>query len=179
MSRLVQRRYNTRRGRAVSTPSIQLPAHTDSAQNFRHPAKLYTGDAGFLYEGELFIIGRLGDSVKVRGKSVFAEDTDATLHSIAGLGTHNAVSLLGFLEDQESIIALVEKPAGEWVAEVAEQLSAQYTSMRVVVIAADRGTLMRTTSGKPRRTTMWQHVLERWDAKEVAFDSATGIEPSG
>lgn len=141
--------------------------------------KLYTGDAGFLYEGELFVIGRLGDSVKVRGKSVFAEDTDTSLHSVAGLGTHNAVSLLGFLEDQESIIALVEKPPGEWVAEVAEQLSAQYTSMRVVVIAADRGTLMRTTSGKPRRTTMWQHVLKRWDAKEVAFDSATVIEPSG
>lgn len=139
---------------------------------------LYTGDAGFLYEGELFIVGRLGDSVKIRGKSVFAEDTDAILHSVAGLGSHNAVSLLGFLEDQESIIAIVEEPAGEWVSKVAEQLGAQHTSMRIVVIVVERGTLMRTTSGKPRRTAMWQHVLDSWDTAERVFDSARAIEPS-
>ncbi|NLE81783.1 MAG: fatty acyl-AMP ligase, partial [Rhodococcus sp.] len=166
---------------AVSGSSVAAGYYADtigSTARFEGDT-LYTGDAGFLYEGELFIVGRLGDSVKVRGKSVFAEDTDAIVHSVAGLGSNNAVSLLGFLEDQESIIALVEKPTGEWVSEVAKQLSAQYTSMRVVVIAAGPGTLMRTTSGKPRRTAMWQNMLERWDATEFAFDSATVLEPSG
>lgn len=133
--------------------------------------KLFTGDAGFLHEGELFVVGRLGDSVKVRGKSLFAEDTDATLHSVDGLGTHNAVTLLGFLDDRESIVALVEKPAGEWVDKVGGHLETYHPSMRVVVMTADRGTLLRTTSGKPRRRAMWQLVLDRWEGRDIAFDS--------
>ena len=134
--------------------------------------KLFTGDAGFLHEGELFVVGRLGDSVKVRGRSLFAEDTDATLYGVDGLGTHNAVTLLGFLDERESVVALVEKPAGEWVEKVAGHLEMHHPSMRVVVVTADRGTLLRTTSGKPRRSAMWQLVLDRWEARDIAFDSA-------
>lgn len=158
---------------AVSGSSVAAGYHsntTSSTSRFEDDM-LFTGDAGFLYDGELFIVGRMGDSVKLRGVSVFAEDTDASLHSVPGLGTHNAVTLLGLRDDRESIIALVEKPPGEWVLEVGRHLESQYPSMRVVVIASARGSLMRTTSGKPRRTAMWQQVLDRWDASDVAFDS--------
>src|SRR5262249_2752323 len=40
---------------------------------------LYTGDAGFLLDGQLFVLGRLGDSIKLRGRAVFAEDVEAAL----------------------------------------------------------------------------------------------------
>ncbi len=41
--------------------------------------ELLTGDAGFLLNGELYVVGRLGDSVKVNGQSVFVEDVELEL----------------------------------------------------------------------------------------------------
>src|SRR5262249_40593620 len=40
---------------------------------------LRTGDAGFQRDGQLFVIGRLGDGLKVRGRMVFAESVEAQL----------------------------------------------------------------------------------------------------
>ena len=40
---------------------------------------LRTGDAGFLRDGQLYVLGRLGDSMKVRARAVFAEDLEAAL----------------------------------------------------------------------------------------------------
>ncbi|GAB3935042.1 hypothetical protein GCM10027614_09130 [Micromonospora vulcania] len=37
---------------------------------------LRTADAGFLHDGQLHVLGRLGDSMKVRGRAVFAEDLE-------------------------------------------------------------------------------------------------------
>jgi len=133
---------------------------------------IFTGDAGFVYDGELFVIGRLGDSVKVRGRSVFAEDTDACIYAVPGLGSHNAVTLLGTLDDTEAVVAIVERPSGNWVGDVAEHLRAQCPSLRVVVISTNRGSVSRTTSGKPRRAAMWQDLLGRELIQQPVFDSA-------
>ena len=50
--------------------------------------RLCTGDAGFLLDGELFVLGRMGDSTKVRGRSLYAEDVEdveARLAAIPGV----------------------------------------------------------------------------------------------
>src|SRR5690606_13127543 len=46
---------------------------------------LRTGDAGFLLDGELYVVGRIGDSLKVRGRKVHAEDLEAALVSVPGV----------------------------------------------------------------------------------------------
>ncbi|NLG55608.1 MAG: fatty acyl-AMP ligase, partial [Rhodococcus sp.] len=43
--------------------------------------ELYTADSGFLWKGQLFVLGRLGTSLKVRGRSVFMEDVESRLLS--------------------------------------------------------------------------------------------------
>ncbi|MFG2603309.1 AMP-binding protein [Streptomyces sp. NPDC048514] len=56
--------------------------------------ELRTGDAGFLADGQLFVHGRIGDGLKVRGQWVFAEDVEQILGR-AGLLPPRAVVVLG------------------------------------------------------------------------------------
>jgi len=43
---------------------------------------LRTGDLGFMFEDELFIVGRIKDLVIVYGRNHYAEDIEATIHEI-------------------------------------------------------------------------------------------------
>ena len=40
---------------------------------------LRTGDLGFIYEGELFIVGRIKDLLIIRGRNHYPEDIEATV----------------------------------------------------------------------------------------------------
>jgi acyl-CoA synthetase (AMP-forming)/AMP-acid ligase II len=56
--------------------------------------ELRTGDAGFLRDGQLFVLGRLGDGLKVRGRAVFSEDLEVALGE-AGVSRQRVAVLLG------------------------------------------------------------------------------------
>ena len=43
---------------------------------------LRTGDLGFIYEGELFIVGRIKDLLIIRGRNHYPEDIEATVQEI-------------------------------------------------------------------------------------------------
>ena len=45
---------------------------------------LRTGDLGFIYEGELFIVGRIKDLLIIRGSNHYPEDIEATVQEITG-----------------------------------------------------------------------------------------------
>ena len=47
--------------------------------------ELRTGDAGFLLDGDLFVLGRMGTSLKVNGRNVFVEDIEQTVVAATGL----------------------------------------------------------------------------------------------
>ncbi|MEE3919497.1 hypothetical protein V2I01_17665 [Micromonospora sp. BRA006-A] len=38
-----------------------------------------TGDAGFVMDGDLFVLGRMGDCIQVRGRNVFVEEVEDPL----------------------------------------------------------------------------------------------------
>ena len=46
---------------------------------------LTTGDAALMLDGELYVLGRIGDSVKVRGRTVFVEDVEAKVFPVDGI----------------------------------------------------------------------------------------------
>ena len=56
--------------------------------------RLVSGDAGFVLDGELFVLGRLGDSLKLRGREVFAEELEAVLDR-HGIPARRVAALLG------------------------------------------------------------------------------------
>jgi acyl-CoA synthetase (AMP-forming)/AMP-acid ligase II len=123
--------------------------------------ELYTGDAGFLLDGELYVVGRIGDSLKVRGRSVYMEDIESRLGRVSGVSVGRCVALAGSSPDGDCVMALVEATDESWVAQVAAVLEhAVGRELEIRILQAARGTIQRTSSGKPRRRLMWQALIE-------------------
>jgi len=138
------------------------------------PSGHRTGDAGFLYAGELFVVGRIGDCIKVRGSMVFAEDLEAELESVAGVGRGHVAVLLGRSHGVDRAVALVESSSPEgWHDRVLATLQARTSPQFHCSARVGRpGTISRTSSGKPRRRVMWRGFvadeLTGWTTAEPA-----------
>jgi acyl-CoA synthetase (AMP-forming)/AMP-acid ligase II len=123
--------------------------------------RLCTGDAGFLLDGELFVLGRMGDSTKIRGRSLYAEDVEASLAAIPGVPTGRVVVVFGRFDGQDTVAAVVERQRGAWVEPAAHRLRSQTgRTARVLILEVPRHTIPRTSSGKPRRRLLGQELME-------------------
>ncbi|MCP2318749.1 Acyl-CoA synthetase (AMP-forming)/AMP-acid ligase II [Nocardia amikacinitolerans] len=119
--------------------------------------ELYTGDAGFLYRGEVFVLGRMGSSLKVRGRSVFMEDIESRVAGETGL-TKGKLAAVALTDVGAPGIALfAEAPPGAWTAQARKVLRGELgPAAAITIITGPRGTIRRTSSGKPRRRHLWQ-----------------------
>lgn len=123
--------------------------------------RLYTGDAGFLLDGEVFVLGRMGDSTKVRGCSLYAEDVEARLAAIPGVPAGRVVVVFGRFDGLDTVAAVVERERGAWVEPAARRLRSQTgRSTRVLILEVPRHAIPRTSSGKPRRRLLGQELME-------------------
>ncbi|MDX3193711.1 AMP-binding protein [Streptomyces sp. MN03-5084-2B] len=120
---------------------------------------LHTGDAGFLHEGQLFVVGRLGDGLKVRGRMVFAETLESQLHAL-GIPERRVAVLLGHRDGRATGVAVLEKPAPDWEQAAHQVLSEALGDANLLVAQLPRGGLAVTSSGKPRRRVMWSALCD-------------------
>jgi acyl-CoA synthetase (AMP-forming)/AMP-acid ligase II len=134
-------------------PGYFRQAITVSSTRFSDEA-LYTGDAGFILDGELFVLGRLGDSMKVRGRIIFGEDLEAAVSSL-GIPREHVAALLG-VHRGESLAVLIIERGHNWPASLEAVVRREVGGTTAVLVDAPRGTILRTTSGKPRRRELWQ-----------------------
>ncbi|OHU98922.1 AMP-binding protein [Mycobacterium talmoniae] len=122
---------------------------------------LRTGDSGFVFDDELFIIGRIKDLLIVYGRNHAPDDIEATIQEITG-GRCAAIAIPG--EGTEQLVAIIEvKKRGE-PQEAAAKLTAvkrdvtsaisnaHGLSVADLVLVAP-GSIPITTSGKVRRAT--------------------------
>jgi acyl-CoA synthetase (AMP-forming)/AMP-acid ligase II len=136
--------------------------------------QLRTGDAGFLLDGELYVVGRIGDSLKVRGRMVHAEDLEAALAGVPGVGSGRCAVALGSWQGRDRAIVVVESGNGDWLEAAVGVLSAALGgSVELAVYRARRGTIARTSSGKPRRRVTWQRACDGSLSAEVLHDTLT------
>lgn len=151
---------------AVAGPSVALGYRYAEGDEDRAPGEgtrfadgvLYSGDAGFLHEGQLYVLGRMGASIKVRGKPVFMEDVDARVAHETGLPKHRfaAVAAQGAAAGQ-GIVLFAEMPPGPWLDRAREVLRGDLGPARgLTIVTGGRGLIRRTSSGKPRRRLMWE-----------------------
>ena len=119
---------------------------------------LRTGDAGFLRDGQLHVLGRLGDSMKVRARAVFAEDLEMALAEL-GLPPHRIAVALGVRGGTPTAVAVLERGRVEWVPQVRGVLRRAAEGATVVVVPGPAGTIPRTSSGKPKRRELWRAFL--------------------
>jgi fatty-acyl-CoA synthase len=119
--------------------------------------EVWTGDAGFLYKGQLFVLGRMGDSLKVRGRSVYVEDLETKLSEVTGLhkGRLTVVAVPGV--GSRGVALFVEADEGEWTAE-ARRFLARRLDDELTIVTGPRGLIERTSSGKPRRRYMYERL---------------------
>ncbi|MET8222840.1 AMP-binding protein [Streptomyces sp. NPDC004082] len=119
--------------------------------------RLLTRDVAFELGGEFYVLGRLGDSVKVHARSLFAEDVELMLGQ-AGLDLSRVCVVLGEAGGRAHAVAVLED-LGPRAAEVAEDvLAAACPGTRRRVARVPRGAIPRTSSGKSRRPQLWQHL---------------------
>ncbi len=134
---------------------------------------LDTGDLGFLWEGELFLVGRAKDVLILRGRNFAPEAVERAVDAVAGarIGCTVAVSRVAEGAATERLLVFVEasrEASREELAELAAEAqrailaATGLTTDEVVVVEA--GTLPRTSSGKLRR----QEALRRHLAGELA-----------
>jgi len=122
---------------------------------------LRTGDLGVMFEGDLFIIGRIKDLLIVDGRNHYPDDIESTIQEITG----GRVAAISVPDDRtEQLVAIVElKKRGGSDEEALDRLRTvkrevtsaikKSHSLRVAdLVLVPPGSIPITTSGKVRRS---------------------------
>jgi long chain fatty acid CoA FadD26 len=122
---------------------------------------LRTGDLGVVYDGELFVIGRIKDLLVVDGRNHYPDDIEATIQEITG-GRVAAISVPN--DRSEQLVAIVElKNRVSSDEEILDRLHAVKRKVTSAIskshglrladlVLVPPGSIPITTSGKVRRS---------------------------
>ena len=126
---------------------------------------LNTGDVGFLFDGELYISGRIKDVLVIRGQNHSPYDIEHAVDSVEGVRTGCAVAVSNITSSGEELLVFVEyRDKDSTIAERCQQSITEKTGIRPdAVIMLEGGTLPRTSSGKLRR----KETLHRFLTKKL------------
>ncbi|MFF2396029.1 AMP-binding protein [Nocardia sp. NPDC058114] len=118
-----------------------------------------TGDLGLKWKGELYVLGRVGNSVKVNGGFVTAEDIEVLVATRVGLTQAKVTVVLRDLSGfgrPMTLLVIQQKVHESAVPAICEALIKNGLSAdhAAVVVVAPRA-IARTTSGKPKRAEIW------------------------
>jgi acyl-CoA synthetase (AMP-forming)/AMP-acid ligase II len=145
----------------VASPSLATTCtDTVDGTNGLDHGELLTGDAGFILKGRLFVVGRMGDSIKVHGVAIFAETIEGVIASIQPAPARS-VAMLGAVRGRDSVIVLSEgRIPSEWAQLALKRIHHELSGADALVEiwSVPRGTLELTASGKPRRRAMWERI---------------------
>jgi acyl-CoA synthetase (AMP-forming)/AMP-acid ligase II len=130
-----------------------------------------TGDSGFLYEGEVFVCGRLKELLIVHGRNYYAVDIEEIANGVPGVkpGRTVAFSLFDAATASEAAVLRVETELTDAAAREDLQKAVREAvfdrlelALRTVEIL-DPGQIVKTTSGKISR----KENLEQYQASLV------------
>ena len=145
---------------------------------------LRTGDLGFLFEGELFICGRLKDLILIRGRNHHAPDIEVTVESAhPALRRSCGVAFAVDVADEERLVIVQEIDRSfkvttleefEGIIAAIRQAVAERHEIQVYsVVLIRHGTMPKTLSGKVRRRECRARYLEARLAVRASWDAHT------
>jgi acyl-CoA synthetase (AMP-forming)/AMP-acid ligase II len=119
-----------------------------------------TGDAGCMYGGELFVLGRISDSFQIRGERHYAPDVEAQIQA----RTPDALAVAVVPSRAAGVgITVVVESAEDWPPprpdEEAEAVSAMFGGIDVDLLVVTPGGIPRTSAGKPQRRECFQRYV--------------------
>lgn len=143
---------------------------------------LRTGDLGFIYEGQLYVAGRLKDMIIVRGVNRYPQDIELTAeqaHELMQSGLSAAFADTSGERERLVICAEVQKRSEEtdWdevIKAIRREVTAQHELPPDAVVLVRFGTLPRTSSGKIQRhacrdlfTSGSLKIVAQWKSWEI------------
>ena len=166
-------------GENVATGYWQRPADTEKTFGARlvtpsagtpHEPWLRSGDSGFFFDGELFIIGRMKDLLIVYGRNHSPDDIEATVQEITpgrcaaiavpDEGTEKLVVVLEFKKRDTSDDGAMDK-----LIAVKHQVTSAISNSHGLALAdlvlVAPGSIPITTSGKIRRATCVEQYTQQ------------------
>ena len=129
---------------------------------------LDTGDAGFLFDGELYLYGRNKDLVVLRGRNYAPQDIEHALDGLADVrsGCLAAVGIVPKNGEREELVVLAERSSASNPSTDSQTITAirQRILDRIGLITdnvrvLEPGTLPRTSNGKIRRNEARRQYL--------------------
>ncbi|GAB3566555.1 fatty acyl-AMP ligase [Amycolatopsis endophytica] len=136
---------------------------------------LATGDLGVVFEGELFMTGRLKDLIIVDGRNHYPQDVEQTVEAHPVVRPHSAAAFSVPGEDGEVAVVVLERArqAEADFDEVAAWLRAEVSAVHGLrlreVVFTEPGEVPRTSSGKISRALCRRRYLDgSLDARRLA-----------
>jgi fatty-acyl-CoA synthase len=120
---------------------------------------LYTGDLGYVSDGELFVCGRVKDIIIVNGRKYHPQDLEWGVEDLAGVRRGRIVAFGAAHHGGPDRVVIVAEPNGT----VASDLLSDAIRRRIgdlcglsvdEVVLVRNGTVARTTSGKVQRAAI-------------------------
>lgn len=144
---------------------------------------LRTGDLGFLYEGQLFVAGRLKDMIIIRGVNKYPQDIEQTAEQSSDVMQSGVVAAFAHvIEDRERLVITAEVQkrgdGADWdevIKAIRRDVSAVHDLAPDAVALVRYGTLPRTSSGKIQRHAC-RDLYERGSLKIIAEWKAWEID---
>ena len=145
--------------KGVSVCSGYYAAEDSESQTFR-AGHLHTGDLGYLVDGELFVAGRLKDTLIIYGQKYSPQHLEWAAETVAGVrpGRCAAFGVMDPGAGTESAVVICEiqpkASSSESLVPEITKVIRERTGLSPYVVVTAPGTVKKTSSGKIRRQTM-------------------------
>jgi fatty-acyl-CoA synthase len=117
---------------------------------------LYTGDVGYVVDGQLFVCGRTKDLIIRQGRKYHPPDLESAIAGLPGIRPSGVVVFgINRASAADEVVAVLEARASTAPDDVVDQVRRRVRETAGLeldrVVIAPPGTIPRTTSGKVRR----------------------------
>jgi fatty-acyl-CoA synthase len=141
---------------AVRGPSISVGYWRDqaaTAETYRD-GWLFTGDLGYVADGELYITGRRKDLIIVRGKNYDPQRIEWIVDEVEGVRKGSAVAFSRAGTESEELVVVAESRAADTAAvkqQVSQRINELLQLVPAEVVLVAPGAVPKTSSGKLQR----------------------------